>query len=354
MRATLLLVGTTLGAGIFVLPYFFSQAGILPSLLGLSLLTILTITINLFYAKIILATPGDHQLAGYAQYYFGLPGRWIATLALFLSLLGALTAYIILGGNFLQILVGKGGLFFWRFIFLGFALIAFHGGLRKISLLEAFLTSILIFLALSLPFLGWPSFDWHHFHNLGVQPLAFYGPMLFALSGLAIIPEVEEILRKRRRLLPAAVVSGTILVAIIYLVFSLGVWGVVGPKITPDTLTSLTRVLPMLGRLGAILGVLSCFTSFLGLENVLREMFYRDFSFSFLKSNSLTIMVPVLGLILPELWLTKILALTGSVAIGLTNILVSLIFAKRAKGRGRFLALFVIILFALGLVSLWR
>ena len=59
LRATAVLVGTTIGAGMFGIPYVVSKIGFLPGLAYILVLGALTLFLNLIYGEVILRTPGD-------------------------------------------------------------------------------------------------------------------------------------------------------------------------------------------------------------------------------------------------------------------------------------------------------
>ncbi len=351
VRSVLLLVGTTLGAGIFALPYFFAQSGWLPSLLGIILLTSLTVAINIYYAQVVLATSDGHQLGYYAQKYLGNKARLLALLALGGTLSGAILIYTILGGSFLTIIFPSLSPFMGRLLFLTLALFAFQGHLRRLSIIEAILTAFLIILALSFPILGFRHFQPKNLSLLGSHPLAFYGPLLFALSGLTIIPEMKEILQSRQQILIKAITSGTIIVALINLIFSFSVWALVKP--TNDILIALQATFPTLGILAAIMGVLSCFTSFLGLSEVLNSIF-QEIGLSLNQAHALNILIPLAGLFLPLAFLGDILDFSGALGLGIINILVILIYWRLKKGRLSFWLLLTLLFFILGLAEPFR
>ena len=74
-RAISALVGTVIGAGIFGIPYVVAKIGFLPGIFYLLTLGTLVLFLNLLYGEVILRTPGDHQLTGYAEIYLGKFGK---------------------------------------------------------------------------------------------------------------------------------------------------------------------------------------------------------------------------------------------------------------------------------------
>src|SRR3989339_16909 len=186
-RATLLQLSGILGAGIFVLPYVFSQSRLAP--LGLVLVTFVIAQINLFYTDIILATKGDHQLAGYAGIYLGSFFRRL-TLVNFLVLNPCiLLAYLILATKFLQALFPGLSLLSAVLIFL-LPVSLFH--LSSIKIFKSYYLIIPLFLVYFTFVIFIVSLFFPGSSSNPAAPLFgnFIGPLVFALTGFTIIPEV--------------------------------------------------------------------------------------------------------------------------------------------------------------------
>ena len=98
------LIGTIVGAGIFGLPYAFAKAGFGIGLLFLFFLAIATLILHLSYGEVVLRTSQKHRLVGYVAMYLGPRWKQIAGIVAVLGMYGALLAYTILGGEFLDII----------------------------------------------------------------------------------------------------------------------------------------------------------------------------------------------------------------------------------------------------------
>ncbi|MFH1602224.1 MAG: aromatic amino acid transport family protein [Candidatus Shapirobacteria bacterium] len=328
-RAVFLLIGTIIGAGIFALPFAFMLSGSLFSILGLVALGLVTLIINLFYAQIIVKTSGDHQLAGYVERYLGRKYKWLAVFSLFLICWGASLAYVILGGDFLGLAFGQASQPLFSLLFWCWGAFLIWGGIKTISLVESWLSLLLVGACLLLPVLGSPFFRKENLILPAQSSFAFCGPALFALSGLSVIPEAEEILRKKRSLLPLAIFWGVLIPVVVYLVFVLGILGVSGGATSVDALSGLLYYSPALVKIGALAGVLATFTSFLSLGNVLRELFFQDLKWSVKSARFWAVFSSLPAVCLPLFYFLPIISLTGSLAIGLASFLVLFIFLKR-------------------------
>lgn len=349
-RAVFLLVGTTIGAGIFALPYAFLVSGPFWASLGLVFLAGVTFLLDFFYLKVITATPNDHQLPGYAHYWLGEKGKKLALITITLSSYGALLVYIILGGDFLALFFGQSKTTLHPLFFYLLGSWAVYRGLKTLTRVETLLTLALIFFALAIPLLGNHYFSPHHLSLPPQDPFFFYGPLFFALAGLAVIPEVEEVLRKNRPLLPAAIATGIAIPALVYLVFALGVLGISGPLTTADALSGLTNWSPSLVQAGALVGVLATFTSFISLTNVVKEVFYRDYHWQKKSALAAALLPPAIAIFFPLHFFLKIISFTGGVTIGLNGIIVCLMALKTKTGENKnFRWLLVLLIFFLSL-----
>ncbi|PIS21240.1 hypothetical protein COT51_03770 [candidate division WWE3 bacterium CG08_land_8_20_14_0_20_41_15] len=367
-----LLVGTTIGVGIFGLPYAISRVGFPLGILFFLVIGIANLILNLAYAELILSTPGDHQLPGYAEIYLGKVWKVVASIFLTFVLYGVLLAYLIKIGELLNFL----------FPFLppailavGFYLITsgivFFGGklVVRISGVGAFL--LLVLISCLIAFGAWsvkienlllvPA-------SLGANLLLPYGVLIFALSGSAIIPEVEEAVREKRQDLFRAIVIGSLIPTIIYLIFSAVVIGISGTEIKEDAVLSLLTALPLwVISFGAILGSLAIFNASLNTRLVISEMFRRDFGLSKKLAWILSCLPPLLIYLLGVRSFIKVISLIGSLGLGVSGglIILSLVRARYQSSRqpesklrlGNSILIFVGLLFTLGafleILKLW-
>ncbi len=332
-----ILVGTTIGAGIFGLPYTIARIGFLPGLFYLLILGGLILLLNLLYGEVILRTPGDHQLTGYGQVYLGKKGRHLATLALFISLYGALLAYLVKIGEFLALILNLPHHLVFSLLFFFLASMALFFGLKAVSQIELVLVILIIAFMSLIGLVGAKSVLGT---NLSLVDLTLpsltlpYGVLLFALTGTSSIPEMEEVLRQEPQKLKKAILLGTLIPILIYLFFLLLVVGISGLQTSEDAITGL---LPFLSswivKLGAGLGVLTMGTSFLALGYVLREVWHRDFKLPKFTSLSLACLPPLILLLAGAKSFITILEITGALTGGLVGILIIFLHQK-AKQAG--------------------
>ena len=101
------LVGCTIGAGVLGIPYVMQKSGFLIGMLDMFAIFILFLMLNLMLGEISLSTKKTHQLSGYLEKYVGKVGKLLMTLALIVSVMGAMFAYLIATGNFLSTLINN-------------------------------------------------------------------------------------------------------------------------------------------------------------------------------------------------------------------------------------------------------
>lgn len=339
LKAIAVLVGTTIGAGIYGLPYVVARVGFPLGVLYLLILGLMTLLLNLVYGEVILRTEGDHQLTGYGEIYLGRGGKFLALVAMLIGLYGALLAYLIKIGDFLALLTGLPAPIFFSLLFFVFGAAAIFLGLRAVSWIDLIFVVMIQLLILLIALLGLPHLSISNYQltisNLTINNLFLpYGVILFALAGSSAIPEVEEVLRSQHHNLLKAIVIGTIIPILVYLVFAAVIVGISGNATSDDAFSGLLAFLPSwIVKIGALLGILTMSTSFFTLGYVLREIWFRDLAFSKPAAIALALLPPLALFLLGAASFIAILNITGALTGGLTGILILALYRK-AKTAG--------------------
>ncbi len=337
-----ILSGTIIGVGFFSLPYITLQVGF-PIMLGYFLvLGGLVILIHQFFGELALNTPDFKRLPGFAKYYLGKWGEKIAFLSNIIGTFGAILAYLIVGGEFLENLLSPifgGGNLIWTLIyfFAGAALIFF--GIKAISKVE-FFSLILFFLVSILIF-----FQAENLINIGnlfirnqeleIKNLFLpYGVILFSLWGAALIPEVEEMLGERKNLLKKIIPVSILIPIFVYLFFIYLILGITGSQTTESSLTGLK---PFLGNgvaiLALFLGVLTTFTSFIAIGLTLKKIFWYDLKIEKNLSWVITCFPPLLLFLIGIKKFIPVIGFVGGVMLGIDGILILLMYHKKIKNQ---------------------
>lgn len=285
--ALAILLGTIIGAGIFGIPYVIAMSGILPGLFYFLILGGAVLCLHLFFGEIVLRTEGKHRLIGYSQKYLGKWGKYLITVSTILGIVGALLAYIIIGGDFLKIIfspyLNLSSFYFSLIFWLILSFFVFQG-LKSIAPAEL-LMNIIFFLIIFLIFgFTFPKLNFQNFILFNSKHLFLpYGVILFALAGWSAIPEIAGILQEKaeRKNYKKVIIAATLITLVLYFLFTLAIVGVSGNRTTPEALQGL---LPFLGQkiiiLGALFGIFAIASTFLVLGSYLKHSLIFDYNFS--------------------------------------------------------------------------
>lgn len=272
-----LMIGTIVGAGIFGLPYVMQQIGFWPGLILLCVFAVAVTFLHLMYGEIILRTNESHRFPGYGNRYLG---KWAKEVFLVVDVvggIGAILAYIILGGEFIAELFG-GAQFFWVLAFWTTLSLLVIAGLKTIAKTELLLSIVLLAVMALIAFVLAPGIDAEHLSGFRAnnlfQPI---GVMIFALVGFSAINPVRDHFRNAPSLMPRVIIAGSIIPAIVYAFFALVIIGNAGPATAENALSGMREMfgsLPVV--LGLIFGLVGVATSFLTLGKYLADIFYLD------------------------------------------------------------------------------
>lgn len=362
IRAIATLVGTIIGAGIFGLPYVISRSGVLVGVVYFLVLGLVIALLHGYFAKIVLAIKSPHRFPGFANALLGRSGKEAAAL---LGILGGwltLVIYIILGGVFLNLLVGPyigGSDFLWSLLFAAAGFLIVMGGLPFVTGGEFIMTTALIILILIFVVVGVPKVVVANLVSYNsdflLQP---YGVILFALSGLVAIPQLEDMVGDgKKRAMYWSVVSGTVLATVLTALFVIVVVGVSGSATTTDALSGLrfaygNWVIPI----GALFGFLAVITSFLTTLVNQVDTFVYDYRVPRLVSNLLGLGIPVLVFLWGAHDYIKVMGLAGGLTGGLTGLLLVIMYLVLLKKQGLlrlrwFVPILVAIIFFCGAIA---
>lgn len=351
------LAGTIIGVGLFSLPYITIQEGIFVIIGYFLALGFLAILVHLLFAEVAIKTPDFLRMPGFAKFHLGKWGERIAFLEITLGLFGANLAYLIIGGKFLTELLepGLGGNeFIYTIVYFFLGAVIVYLDIKIISQVE-FLGLILFFLILFIIF--FKGFSHLSFSNLFVVSekrdlFLPYGPILFSLWGTALIPEIEEMLGKRKYLLRKIVPIAVIISIIAYLLFIFLVVGISGQRTSDEAISGLKNFLgsEIVNSL-LLFGLLTTFTSFIVLGLTLKKIFWYDFKIKKNIAWLMTCIIP-LGLYIGGVKnFINVISFVGGVTIGIDGILVILMYRKvNPKKTKIFLVLFLTFIFILGVV----
>ena len=336
--AVALLIGTIIGAGIFGIPYVISRAGFFPGIIYLICLGIFALLVTLSYGEVVLRTKSEHQMTGYAEKYLGKTGKKILTVTLIFSIYGALLAYMIGVGDFLNTIFSDligGAPFLYSIIFFLFGALAIYAGLKTIASTERVILIVVVLVVLAIFAFGVMRIDIGNYLNINPALLFLpYGVILFAFTGATAVVDMRRYLRGEEKSLKKGIILGHLIPFIIYLIFVVLVVGVSGANTSQEAIRGLG---PFLGSkiliLGSILGILAMSTSFMNLGLVLREILQIDYKMTKISAWLTAISVPFFIFLLGLTDFIKVIGIAGSVVGGVDGIII-LIMNRRAKKMG--------------------
>ncbi len=334
------LVGTIVGAGILGIPYVVAKAGFLVGFILMLLLGGAFIFLNLFAGEVVLRTKEQHQLTGYAGKYLGKNGKRIMTFTMLFAIYGALTAYLIGEGETLHAIFQFGEPLYYSLIFFVLGVFIIWRGMKSTGKAELILISLLFLVVIFIAIFSYQNLDFTNltFFDFGKLFLP-YGIILFAMMGSPAIPEMQEVLGKEKQLMKKAIIVGTAIPIVLYIVFTLVIMGLVGvdqfevlaPNERIATVALSLYAHPLLGILANLLAVLSMFTSFLTLGMALKQVYEYDYAISRSVSMLLTFAIPLIIVIFNLTTFIAVLGITGSIAGGLDGILITLMYWKAKR-----------------------
>ena len=362
--AVSILIGTIVGAGMFALPYVSQKAGFFVGVLYIITLFFVFLALHLMMSEVALRTENKHRFIGYVGEYFGKTAKDAVTITSILGVFGGLLAYILISGNFLNLLsanifplAGLNEIYFW--IVMSVILLF---GIRALEKSEVFMLVFLLVAILLMVFYSLPQLN---INNLdGFTPSNFflpYGPAMYALAGVAAIPLLRDILRGEERKMKKAIFIGTLTPAILYIMFIFLVVGVTDGFVTEDSLTGLSY---SIGRkaiaIGALFGLLAVATSYLSFSFYLKQTFVYDLRISERKATAIVILFPLLLVFLMPVGFIDIVIFLGSVFGGIEAIIIVKLF-KKAKEKSqrvpeysvsipKLFVYFMLLLFFIGIV----
>ncbi len=276
LEAVATLIGTTIGAGILGMPYMFSRYGIITSSLIIIVIGLLTLILNYFFGKVVIKTKQIHQLTGYTRIYLGKKAEYFLTLAITLFIYGAMSAYLVAISSILASYIPISPFVIGVLVFLLFFSLIYLG-LDVFSASELFMSSIIITLLIVISFTG--IVKGHQAVPMARFPAwSIFGITIFAFMGVFAVPEMREE-NKDNNSFMKAIKHGTLIVILLYLLFSIGIVLLTGDKTTGVATLGLIRINPVLGAIANIIALLGISTTFLSLGFSLKEMYLYDYHY---------------------------------------------------------------------------
>jgi amino acid permease len=329
--------GGMVGVGFLSLPYIAMQSGIWLMLLYFLVLTALVVAINLIFCQISLKTPDFKRFPGFVGHYLGKWPKIFTMLSVILADLGILLVYLLIGGQFLTAVfqpLFSGNVLIYVFIYFFIVSIIIYFDIKIVAKAE-FWVVVLLFLFLFFVFIE--SFSQIKLSNIFVSNFKFqisnyflpYGPLLFALWGIGLIPEVEEMLRGGKKRLKTVVVISTIIISVFYILFIFLILGITGKQTDQTALQGLKNFLPnALVLISLLIGVLATFTAFITQGIIFKKTLMFDLKIKHWQAFVMTCCPPLILFLIGLKSFIPLISLTGGVLLGIDGILILLMYKK--------------------------
>jgi len=326
------------GVGIFGIPYAFAQAGFWVGMGLLVAVGLATLLVTLMFGEVILRTHESHQIMGYARLYLGLNAQRLLFFTTVLMGYVGLLAYIIISGDFLSTILSPylyTSIPSYSVIFGVILSLAVLRGIKTISRIELFFTTLFVFVMGLILFTGFSSIEPANFVGFNQANIALpYGVLLFAFAGLLAVPIQRQLLVGQERKLWPSITLAMLFTGGLYAVFATTVIGISGSETSPDAVSGLYQFLGNnITILGSFFGAFAITTSFLMLASAMINTLNLDFKIHRFNAWLLVVVPPMVLFLLGVRSFIGIISLAGGVAIALEQILVVFLYA-RAKNKG--------------------
>ncbi len=354
-----ILAGTIIGAGLFSLPYIATTVGLPVLIIYLIVLGAVSLAVHYFLAEICLKTPDYLRLPGFAKHHLGSTAQKIAYFSGITGLLGAVLAYLILGGEFLTLLLEPrigGSNLHYTFIYFAISSAFIYFGIKAISKVELWGIAVFVVVLVATFFYG--------FESVSMENLLFiregkfdiflpYGPILFALGGLALIPEIEEMLKKgkERNLIFKIIPIGLIFSVIVSLFFVVTILGISGENTTRESLAGLELSLGNgVASLMLVFGLLVIFTSIIAIGLTVKKILWYDLKLPEKLAWAISCFVPLALFIAGVKDFIVVIGVVGAVMIAVDTILILLMYEKIKGKKVRFFTYPLMLAFIIGIL----
>ena len=253
-----------------------------------------------------------------------------------LGFYAVIVAYIVIGGQFLAVLLSPffgGALISYQIIFWAIMSLIIFVGLRTIVFSELLLTILLIGTMVFLAVLSLTKFNAIHFSSVNLKEFFTpYGVILFSITASAAVPEVLEVMGADRRWAKSAIFWGSLLAVVLIAIFSFAVLGALGSSVSKESIGSLGALFGnWVLYVGALFGLFAVATSFLPLALYSKEQFQLDFKFNGALSWFLSCGVPFLIFLFGTRDFIRIISFSGAVFSGFEGFLILWMYRRAQK-----------------------
>ncbi|MDO5053882.1 MAG: putrescine-ornithine antiporter [Pasteurella oralis] len=289
VQLTILTMVNMMGSGIIMLPTKLAEIGTI-SIVSWLVTAVGSTALAYAFAQCGMFSKKSGGMGGYAEYSFGKAGNFMANYTYGVSLIIANTAIAIsavgYGSELLEVTLSPVAIAGWTIITLWLATVLNFGGARITGNISSFTIWGVIIPVVGLCFIGWYWFDgemyvnsWNPhnvptFEAIGVS----ISMTLWAFLGLESACANTDVVENPERNVPIAVLGGTLGAAVIYIVSTNVIAGIVpnmelANSTAPFGLAFAHMFEETTGKIVMGLMVMSCFGSLLGWQFTIAQVF---------------------------------------------------------------------------------
>lgn len=333
----MVLSGSIIGVGFFSLPYIAMKVGWLLMLVYFFVLSAVVIIIHLIFAEISLKTPDYKRFPGFVGYYLGGWGKIFSLCSTIISSYGVLLVYLIVGGEFLTKLMQPtfgGNYILYAFIYFLFVSLIIWLGIKAVAKVELW---VLCLLVLSIIFIFIKGFLHIELSNVFISNFEFqtsnlflpYGPILFSLWGVSLIPEVEEMIKNDKKSIKKIIIAATLVPAVFYIFFTFLILSITGIYTTESALIGIKDFLGnSTASIVFLTGMLTTITACIAQGLTLKKVFIYDLKIKNWQAFVMTCAVPLILFLLGLKSFIGLVSFIGGVLLGIDGILILLMYKK--------------------------
>lgn len=331
-EAVFMITGMTIGAGVLGIPYVVAQVGLKAGLLYIFGLGIVMLFLNLMIGEIAVRTRENLQLPGYAGKYLGTWAKFLLTFTVVLSSTGALLAYVVGEGRIWAALLG-GDPAIWSVIFWVLGSLVVWRGLQAAKKVQRIFSLLVILIIAGLSFYFLPHVSAVNFSYFNpTQIFLPYGVILFALHASPAIAEAHALLPGSQRHFRRALIIGTLIPIVLYMLFAAAVVGVMGLNTTEVATIGLGEKFgPAVLIFANLFAAFAMGTGFIGLGIAFKQTLTWDYKVNNFLATLLVITAPICLFALGIRSFVTVLDVAGGLFIGIEAALMVMVYWRAKK-----------------------
>jgi tyrosine-specific transport protein len=283
-NASLLIAGTTIGAGMLALPIVTASCGFLPSIVLFFVCYLFMLATGLLLVEALVWFKGEYNLVSLSTTLLGKWGKFVSW-GLYLFLFYTLTVAYTAGGS--DILIGflKMPKALAEVLFVGFLSIFVMQGTKSVHRINYFLMIGMVVSYLALMLTGWPKINLSYLKTYDFSKALYGLPVIFtSFSYQGIVPSVKTYLDGDIKALKKALVVGISIPFVFYIIWQAFIMGLIpqeflveASNLGKSAVAPLEKKLdaPWIFHFGTLFAFFAITTSFLGVTLGLKD-FLKD------------------------------------------------------------------------------